>query len=212
MSFSYADFKSDWQSFLSQHVPGGQYDGGRTAEDMITLLNTYYNEPWRHYHTTEHLNSFQIALREMGCYNPAVRIGGYFHDIVWLPGYPQCEERSADIAAYWLYALGARPTFVDEVKRLIIATKHNGQPPVDEAEAQIRDADLWTLGEPDFAKFERTQHAVRAEFPMYSDEVYYAGRSGLFKKMFPTNIFWTVPGQQREQQALLNLAKVGITL
>ena len=212
MSFSYDDFKSDWRSFLNQHVPGGRYDGGRTAQDMITLLNTYYGEPWRHYHSTEHLDNFQKALREIGCYNPAVRIAGYFHDIVWLPGYPQCEERSAELAAQVLFRLGCRPQFVEDVERLILATKHSGKPPIDEAEAQIRDADLWTLGERDQAKFDATQEAVRREFAHVDEKLYHETRQRLFQRMFVDRIYWTVPGQAREAQARENLAGADIKL
>jgi len=206
MSFDYRVFKLDWKGAL-RDVQTYPY-----PQPVIDLLATYYGEPWRHYHTTEHLNSMQLAMAELGVASPRVKVAAYFHDIIWLPGYPQCEEKSAELAATILWRNGARTAFVEDVQRLILATKHSGQPPADEFEAQIRDADLWTLGEPDFDKFLKTQEDVRKEFPMYDDDVYHAGRVKFFRQMFPQQIYWTVPGQQREQQARWNLEKVGITL
>lgn len=210
MSFSYEEFKSDWRAML-QTIDGGRYDNN--SSDMVReMLDTYYGEPWRHYHTTEHLNSFQLALRALGCYSNAVRIAGYFHDIIWLPGYPQCEERSAELAEAVLYSIGARIHFVEDVKRLILATKHTGKPPADEAEAQIRDADLWTLGEPEQHKFLKTQREVRDEFAHVPEELYQTTRKRLFQNMFVDRIYWTPLGRTREAQAVRNLQSVGIEL
>lgn len=204
-----------WRMDASR-IPGTALAGlGNTSVEeelrrVFNLMALYYGEPWRRYHTLEHIESFENALDEMELCPVSVRIAGYWHDIIWVPGYDQAEERSAEMADKWLGSLGADKDFRDAVYALILATKHDGLCPKSISEAYMRDADLWTLGEPDKERFKVTQDNIRAEFAGVSNEVYKVRRQQFFSKMCKTAVYWAHPGKQREALAKSNLKSVGI--
>lgn len=176
------------------------------GEAVAMALATYYNEPWRHYHKLSHVQSFQDALDKMDNVSDAVRMAGWFHDIVWLPMYAESEERSADVAEWMLGRANIAQWFIDEVKSLILATKHNGLPPQNVSEAQVRDADLASLAA-DEEEYLKIQTLIWKEFPMATEEVFLQKRKELFERMFAQRIFWTEEFKPLEEKARENLAK-----
>lgn len=206
-------FRKHWQSVRSYaNFHDLASDWEREGERISTVLEQHYAEPWRHYHTGEHVVHVQYALDHMGVLaNPAVRMAGYFHDAIWLAGYPECERRSAELAEQMLSAVGINPSFTRKVGHLIMTTVHTGLPPADNAEAAIRDADLWSLGFERLA-FQRAQEAVRKEFETVPEEAYMAARTAIFRRIGARQLYWTPVGSGREEQARQNLACEGITL
>lgn len=200
----------DWRKVKTRIGGPGDFDFEKQGLRIFEVLTRYYSEPWRHYHTMNHIRDFMDALDQFEGCPLEVRIAGWFHDVIWLPGYAQAEERSAEFAAYWLTTIGCEKAFVDKVTALIMATKHNGECPGSMAEAFMRDADLWSLGEPDMNLFVPTQNNVRAEFAAVAPEVYNLSRSQFFVKMCRNAIYWTEQGKLREPTAVRNLRKVKV--
>lgn len=207
MTFSFETWRKYWSMVPHSN---GLVDWNEIGEDIRFILRSYYSEPWRHYHDTRHVEHFQDALDEMQCENPAVRIAGYFHDIIWLPGYSYCELRSAQLARAYLERFGVQPEFIDTVERLILATVHTGLRPVDILEAQVRDADLWTLGCPYFDVFMDTQDLIRQEFAHVPPDQYMKERREIFARFGRIQLFWTPQGCKREEKARENLIRVGV--
>lgn len=172
------------------------------------VIKTYYAEPWRHYHTHTHIDKARAALKQMKNVDDIVYTAVDFHDVFWVPGYAENEERSADLADFWLQDAYTSTTLYI-IRKLILATKHNGEEPEFLAEAQIRDADLASLADP-WEDFMITQDLVRAEFASVPDDVYMTKRTELFAKMFKNRIFWTEEFRPLEATARENLIKSGI--
>lgn len=207
-----------WREDASR-IPGSglkeKYNPSVSSElnRIFGLMSMYYGEPWRKYHTLEHIEVFQNALDNMELCPLTVRIAGWFHDIYYAPGYAQSEECSADIAEKWLVSLGGvSPLFRTEVRSLILSTKHDGLCPKSMAEAFMRDADLWSLGDSDRVRFRKTQEQIRAEFPFTVDSVYKRARQDVFTKMCKTAIYWSGKGKEREALARSNLLSEGIVV
>lgn len=203
---------------LLQQAPKSEHPntsrGTATVYGVASILELYYKEPWRHYHTMKHVGSFLDALDQMDENVPlSAYVAGIFHDVIYLPGYNRNEEMSAVFASEWLTKLGVDQGFINRVTALIDSTVHDGSPPRSMAEAYVRDADLWTLGDPDIDRFTAIQHDIRAEYWNGSEDDFKRGRTALFKKMFPLGtIYWTERGKEREAQARENLRTQGIYL
>ena len=110
------NLNQQWREDASR-IPGagleayGNSSISAELDRVYALMVLYYGEPWRRYHTLTHIVSFREALNEMELCPLSVKIAGYFHDVIWVPGYAQAEERSAEIADRWLEAVGAEEPF-----------------------------------------------------------------------------------------------------
>ncbi|MFZ2718701.1 MAG: dephospho-CoA kinase, partial [Candidatus Absconditicoccaceae bacterium] len=106
----------------------------------------FQNENFYHHrlHIVSCLNDF-YKIRNM-CENPdAVERAIIFHDIIYLPGASDNEEKSAEFADKYLSNLGYDANFIAQVKHLIMMTKHD-QLPQTMDEKIIIDIDLAILG------------------------------------------------------------------
>lgn len=167
-----------------------------------------YREPWRAYHTVQHLQdcAHQAARFGLSCPHPgAVQLALWYHDVVYDPQAHDNEARSAALAADHLRAAGAAPDLVARVERLILATRHQAEPG-DADEALLVDIDLSILGAPPdrFATFE-TQ--VRQEYAFVPDAAFAAGRAAVLRSFLDRpHIYATAPFRQAlEAQARANL-------
>lgn len=124
-----------------------------------------YAEPWRHYHTRQHLAECLALFEECAAAaadTAAVALALWFHDAVYdLPGRDN-EGRSAAWAQEALAAAGARAGLPEAVRDLVLATRHEAMPAGGDA-ALVVDIDLAILGAgPErFAEYERQ---IRAEY------------------------------------------------
>lgn len=129
--------RHQWESLLP----------GRSA--LGDELWTRWTEPHRLYHDPRHLAE---ALDALSLLAPGVdlrlpRLALWFHDAV-LTGDPTDEERSAELAADRLTAAGLSTTDIEDVRRLVLVTRHHNPRTGDIAEEGVSDADLAILAAP----------------------------------------------------------------
>ena len=108
------------------------------------------------YHNYDHADEVALASGRMGCYyllsgNDALLLGtaSYLHDIIFEVGGKDNEERSAQFAYEHLPSLGYEQMEIEQIGKLILATKLPTNPE-SRLEEIICDADLSNLGTPRF--------------------------------------------------------------
>ncbi len=153
-----------------------------------TLISAYTN-PGRQYHNFKHIARTLKDFHEHGflnTYQPkprpmvemefpiAMELAIWFHDVHYVPNDPLNEQKSADIAANWLF--GLPKNVIARVKELILATRHTVPiDPADKEAAFIIDLDLSILGK-DEDIFDEYDSGIRHEFSKFSDLTYARGR------------------------------------
>jgi predicted metal-dependent HD superfamily phosphohydrolase len=152
----------------------GAAGGGEALYDELVAC---YAQPWRHYHSRQHLGEclqwFEsaAALAE----RPAeVEAALWFHDAVYDIGSQDNEERSAAWARTALLAASVPHEAAGRIERLVLATRHTTPP--EEADAQLLvDIDLSILGaaQPRFAEYQRQ---IRQEYAAVAQEQFRARR------------------------------------
>ncbi|MGI9041511.1 MAG: HD domain-containing protein [Gemmatimonadales bacterium] len=155
----------------------------RQSPETFAQLSAAYGEPHRAYHTAEHIRDCLQQLdaapshdRERDLVETAI----WFHDLVYHPGAPDNEARSAAAAGRMLADAGVSSEFVAEVGRLILLTRHL-DPPADSRGRLLCDVDLSILGRApaQFAEFERR---IRAEYARVPEPEYRAGRAQVLQR------------------------------
>ena len=145
-------------------------------------LAAAHAEPHRHYHTLEHVGE---VLRVAGRLSPspAVALAAWYHDAVYDPTRGDNEERSADLAARELAALGLDAATVGAVATLVRATAHlgAGEPPADADARALLDADLAILGAAP-ARYARYAADIRCEYAHVTDADYARGRVAVLER------------------------------
>lgn len=177
---------------------------------IFTRLAAAYAEPARAYHTAEHIQDCLAHLdlsRQTAQRPDEAEAAIWFHDAVCLPGHPENEERSADLARTALAHAGVPPNMVKRVGNMILATRH--QAVVEEPDAAlVCDIDLSVLGRsPNL--FDRFEQQIRQEYASLSESAYRNGRSRVLEKFLERPaIYQTAPFRERyEAQARANLAR-----
>ena len=148
------------------------------AYPLFDRLAAAHGEPHRHYHTLEHVGEVLRVAGRLAAGSPGtVALAAWFHDAVYDPTRRDSEERSADLAARELTALGLDSATVDAVARLVRATAHvsGGEPPTDADARALLDADLAILGAAP-VRYERYARDIRREYAHASDGDYARGR------------------------------------
>jgi predicted metal-dependent HD superfamily phosphohydrolase len=142
-----------------------------------------YAEPQRRYHTVEHLLHCLVehdrAASHMNRPDP-VEMVLWFHDAIFEPGAADNEQRSAELFVEY----GERfldPSFVEEVRALILLTTHRHQPETEEG-CFVVDIDLSSFGIP-WDEFLRDSRRVREERTDLGDEDYYHVQTGFLRSL-----------------------------
>ncbi|MEX3981204.1 hypothetical protein AB4Y45_19750 [Paraburkholderia sp. EG287A] len=144
--------------------------GGARAEAVYADLARRYGEPGRHYHTLRHvrrcLRDFDRA-REAIAHGDLVELALWCHDVIYVPGAQDNEERSAQ----WLRRCADdRIAACERICEAILATRHTRAP--DELDARFAcDIDLASLGAPR-RQFQDNGLRLRAERPDLDDHAY----------------------------------------
>jgi predicted metal-dependent HD superfamily phosphohydrolase len=174
-----------------------------------------YSEPHRHYHTDQHLaecfGNVQaiIALAE----HPAeVKVGLWFHDVIYDTRRHDNEQRSADRARTAAQELGVGAEAAQRIYDLIMFTRHAAAPVGIDAEVLV-DADLSILGAHP-ARFQEYEAQVRSEYAWVPDEMFRSRRAEILKEfMARPHVFCTADFRERyEAQARRNLQQSLATL
>jgi len=161
------------------------------------------------YHNLDHL-SFMFRLldnyRSMMQNHAIVDFAVFFHDVVYIPGSTIDEEKNALYARDMLFSMGTGFTTVDEVNRLITASKDH----VVEAGARddlhfFLDADMAILGS-DKESYKRYRKGVAKDYDSIDPKLYLQGRLAFLRELVGKRIFSTDEMHQRfHQRAQTNI-------
>lgn len=177
---------------------------------LLEELAKLWQEPWRAYHTVEHLEN---GLGLMGEYRhlaakPAeLAMAFYFHDAVYDPLLHDNEARSAALAAGTLAQAGAPRELAVRIGELVMATQHVAEPPDDDA-ALLVDVDLAILGagREDYDRYEK---AVREEYVFVPGDLFRAKRREILATFLARPAIYRNPAlrERFEAAARANLAR-----
>ncbi len=152
------------------------------ADGALEALLARYREPQRHYHTVRHLEeSFARyeQVRERCAHPGEVAIALLFHDAVYDPRAGDNEARSADLAVAEMGRRGTAPDAAERVRDLILATRHVGPPPTEDA-ALLVDIDLGILAA-DAARFDEYEQDIRREYVWVPGILFRRKRRGILQ-------------------------------
>lgn len=179
------------------------------SHKMFEQLVPLYSTPERAYHNLAHiqacLTEFE-AVKSLASDPIALQAAIWFHDVIYDPQAHDNEERSADFAAEQLRSLGLDEAQIEQVKNLILATKHDR--PVRGDAALLVDIDLSILGKP-AEEFDRYDAAIRQEYSWVAEDAYRTGRTQVLQKFLDRpSIYQTEHFFSRyEAQARANLQR-----
>jgi len=128
-------------------------------------LAAAWQEKQRAYHTIEHLErglALLAEFRQLAAKPAELDLAYYFHDAVYDPKRSDNEAKSAEMARRALLAAGASPALAARVAELVLATRHDAQPPDADA-ALLVDVDLAILGA-GREDYDRYEQAVLSEY------------------------------------------------
>lgn len=147
-------------------------------------ISEKYNEPWRAYHTLQHIAEVLSAGRALACHMnkldewPEIALASVYHDVIYDPKAParQNELSSAELAKERLVALGVDPFKIHLVYQSVLATDHTRIAPAGGMLGDIvHDADLFSLSRR-WSRFIKDGGKVRKEYAHLSDEEFEKGR------------------------------------
>ncbi|MCF7834597.1 pantetheine-phosphate adenylyltransferase [Candidatus Gracilibacteria bacterium] len=147
------------KGLLKRNNIQGDYD--KIFKDIQSLY--FQNENFYHHrlHIISCLNDF-YEIRNISENPDALELAIIFHDIVYIPGASDNEEKSAELADKYLSNLGYDANFIAQVKHLIMMTKHDKVPQTMD-EKIIIDIDLAILGK-DNKFYKRYISNIREEY------------------------------------------------
>jgi len=201
------DLWRHWQDLLA-----GFGVGPAAAREAFEQIANRYAEPWRHYHTLEHVASMLDELTKATAAvsvpdTHALFFAAYFHDVVYDPHATDNEERSADYADKVLSQLGVPSSTRAVVRALVLKTKHHLTEADDVAGQLFLDADLAILGV-SASEYDRYAAQIRQEYSWVPELAYRAGRQAILSELLARpQIFGTAPFRDREAAARQNLAR-----
>lgn len=159
-----------------------------------------YAEPHRRYHTLRHVAHVLDVADTLsgGTASEAVTWAAWLHDVVYDTRAADNEERSADYARAHLPALGVAPEIVEDVARLVLATKTHDA--YDTDAAVLLDADLAVLGA-DPETYARYAAAVREEYAWVPDDLWRAGRRAVLASFLDKPAIYATPAMRASAEA-----------
>lgn len=134
------------------------------------LLKPYYDVPGRHYHTWLHvMGSMEFYLDNFGPleFPSALALAG--HDAIYVPGYAQNEEASAQLVERLFSDYPQEAIAAGDLIRATVITNHLDTGFSTIEEARILDADLAAMSEP-YEQFLEWQRAVQMEVGCHTVE------------------------------------------
>lgn len=157
------------------------------AEDIWSTIAAAYAEPWRHYHTMDHISAL-LALRRQHAslfQNPEIAdLAIILHDVVYEPQRKDNEAASAAWARARLTDLAIAAERIDTVAHLIEMSRHDAAslaavaPASDLAHFLDLDLSILAADAPAYAAYAA---AIRREYAIYPDDAYRAGRAKVLR-------------------------------
>lgn len=196
----------DSQWHLAWKALGAQGDGSALRSQLWSA----YADPQRRYHTQQHLSECLQTLDSVRAQLPeaaAITIALWFHDAIYELQRHDNEERSAAWAAQALRHTGASEARAEQVRRLVLATRHQATPQAED-EAWLVDIDLAILGAAP-ARFAEYEAQIRAEYGFVPEARFRAKRAEILRGFLARpHIFSTAHFRARlEQPARANLER-----
>ncbi|MFD5468292.1 hypothetical protein ACFWIQ_36600 [Kitasatospora sp. NPDC127059] len=198
------DLLTAWTALL--HRCGATDDPEPYGRELLRR----WSEPWRRYHSTEHLRAILRHVDDLAGHaaDPdAVRLAAWFHDAVHRPDRTENEERSAALAVRALTAAGLPAERVAEVQRLVLLTAAHAPAPGDRNGEVLCDADLAVLGGSPEAYAAYTA-AVREEYGFVPEPDFRAGRAAVLRRILALPALYRTPAAHHRltEAARTNLA------
>jgi predicted metal-dependent HD superfamily phosphohydrolase len=179
-----------------------------SAADLYLALKRAHLSKDRFYHNWRHTLGVARCVSRHTAFFEHQReavLAAFYHDCVYVPGWPDNEKRSADFAAEALDTV-LNSESSQRVKRYILATATHDFTP-DPSLLTLLDCDMAILAAP-WEVYTRYALAIRAEFGRFSDSDYVAGRSKFLRETLGRReIFFQPPWQSREQVARENMER-----
>jgi predicted metal-dependent HD superfamily phosphohydrolase len=196
-------FRSIWRRNL---VEGAVDDSDAIHGKLLKA----YREPHRRYHTLAHIEHCMIMFEQckpLIAVPDALEIAIWMHDVIFEAGRRDNEAKSAEL--YLELSDGAHPEEIRQlIKRLIMATVHNGNSLEDADSMYMVDIDLSSFALP-WDEFLRDSLDLRAENPQLNDADYQLNQTGFQRRLlarprfFQSDFFF----ERYERQARSNLAQ-----
>jgi predicted metal-dependent HD superfamily phosphohydrolase len=154
---------------------------GHARLDIISQhLFKLYTIPHRDYHNLDHIAH---CFTEVDCYqllDTNIELALFYHDCIYVASERNNEKNSADWAEYDLKILGIHQDDIEEIKRLILVTKHDIYPNERIDDQIIVDIDMSILGQSP-GVYTKYRIAVREEYGHVTDYWYATGRTKFLK-------------------------------
>ena len=185
-------------------------DAAGDGSALRSALEARYSEPWRKYHTLQHLGECLTLFASVAhnAERPAeVEAALWFHDAVYELRAGDNEEQSASWAKSALLAAGVNQAAAARTAQLVLATKHTAVPSLPDGQLLV-DIDLSILGAA-VDRFQEYEEQVRAEYSFVPDATFKAKRAEILQsflarpRIYSTEHFHA----KLEQSARSNLAR-----
>jgi len=188
----------------------GAFEHAADGDVTFEMLSSLYATPAREYHNLEHIGALLAVfddVRMLAEDRDAAEFAIWLHDAVYIPERPDNEARSADAAGMIAALLGCAPEFVERVRRLIFATRHDRDPAPGDA-SLVADIDLSDLGG-EWGAYEDYARKIRREFGFASDEMFAEGRRAFLERMLGKKWIYATAWfrKEREKRARVNMAR-----
>jgi predicted metal-dependent HD superfamily phosphohydrolase len=184
-----------------------------SAEEITNAILEFYSGRNRFYHTFIHINKmfdnsdkyFPNSSGGSTLESPEL-LAILFHDIIYVPGQIENEQRSIDLMISIMAGYGVPLSGVDWASRIIHETSNHLNNVTDESTYAVLDLDLSALAEP-YLDFEKQNKLIDKEFGNNVDS---EERKKFFQKLLDKNIFYKL--WNLEKPAKDNISKYIKTL
>lgn len=169
---------------------------------------TKYAEPYRHYHTLQHLDECLTKfaeLKHLVTHPGEIELGLWFHDAIYDPLRNDNEELSADWAKSSVLSVGIDSIVADRIYALVKATQHRTKPQDSDTQIML-DADLSILGaSPE--RFQEYEIQIRQEYSFVPETIFRTKRAEILEHFISQSTIFNTPIfiERYEHIARLNL-------
>jgi predicted metal-dependent HD superfamily phosphohydrolase len=186
---------------------GASGDGLQLFGDLLAR----YSEPWRRYHTLQHLEECIAQfepVRPLAARPAEIEAALWFHDAVYDVRRHDNEQESARLADASLGQAGVDQDVRERVTELILATRHSAAPEGND-EMLLVDVDLSILGAA-ATRFQEYEKQIREEYAFVPEAAFCSKRQQILAslmmrpRIYATAHFFNL----LEAQARTNLERV----
>ena len=183
-------------------------------EHFWVILNTHYTESHRYYHTFQHIEHCLLQLSDCAQYikyPQEVELAIWFHDVIYVPGAKDNEQKSADLFGQ-LFVTILAPENLNRIKSLILSTTHNTELTTNDEKFMV-DIDLSSFAASN-KQYQKNNLNLRKEQLNLSDYDFNKKQLSLLnliikrERIFKTRFFY----ENLEQAARVNIKQHKIVL